>query len=547
MKKKRFLALMVTVCMSMGLLAGCGSKPAQQPSQSGEQPKKQEAADNSEKQNQEAAGEVANLNMEGFPIVNEPITLRVFGQQGPVQEKWDNMGMWKKYQEMTNIQLDFTDVLAAEGYDEKKSLMWASNEYPDIFVRAQLNNAEIVKYGGMGILAPLEDLIPVYAPNMQKLIDEDPAILSRITAPDGHIYTLPAIFTLTAARGQKFWMNTSWLEQVGKEIPETVDELEEVLRAFKDVDFNGNGEADEFPMGADTIQTLICRFAGVWGYQRQFGNYLEVKDGKVSTYLTDDGFKDMLAWLAKIYGEGLIDPEVFTQDYAKYAAKMAGQQMGLFFNQADDTFDSTNFKGIAPFKGKADRQYVESAPAARDNGVFAICADCENKEAAMRWIDYFYGYEGSILMRYGVEGENMYFDEDGKPHYNDGILDSPEGSGTEIGKYTIWPGGGAPQWVNADNCEAIASEATLAAQVALDPFVPEQIYAAPLLDQEVSDRLSVLWTDLESYMKETTAKLIRGELNFESDWDTYVETMNKIGLDEWVSIYQAAYDVVAKS
>lgn len=209
MKKKRFLALMVTVCMSMGLLAGCGSKPAQQPSQSGEQPKKQEAADNSEKQNQEAAGEVANLNMEGFPIVNEPITLRVFGQQGPVQEKWDNMGMWKKYQEMTNIQLDFTDVLAAEGYDEKKSLMWASNEYPDIFVRAQLNNAEIVKYGGMGILAPLEDLIPVYAPNMQKLIDEDPAILSRITAPDGHIYTLPAIFTLTAARGQKFWMNTS--------------------------------------------------------------------------------------------------------------------------------------------------------------------------------------------------------------------------------------------------------------------------------------------------------------------------------------------------
>ncbi len=58
--------------------------------------------------------------------------------------------MWKKYQEMTNINLDFTDVLPAEGYDEKKSLMWASNEYPDIFVRAQLNNSEIVKYGSMG-------------------------------------------------------------------------------------------------------------------------------------------------------------------------------------------------------------------------------------------------------------------------------------------------------------------------------------------------------------------------------------------------------------
>ena len=53
-------------------------------------------------------------------------------------------------------------------------------------------------------------------------------------------------------------------------------------------------------------------------------------------------------------------------------------------------------------------------------------------------------------------------------------------------------------------------------------------------------------SDLESYMKETTAKLIRGELNFEGDWDTYVETMNKIGLEEWVSIYQAAYDVIGE-
>ena len=103
------------------------------------------------------------MNKEGFPIVKEEITLKVFGQQGPVQEEWDTMGMWKKYQEMTNIKLDFTDVLAAEGFDEKKSLMWAGNEYPDIFVRAWLNNTEIVKYGSMGILAPLEDLIPEYA------------------------------------------------------------------------------------------------------------------------------------------------------------------------------------------------------------------------------------------------------------------------------------------------------------------------------------------------------------------------------------------------
>lgn len=539
MKRKKFLAALMTLCLTAGMLTGCGSEQAQTQK---EETKTTAVADGEV----EAAAVESGVHTDGFPIVDEQITLRVFGQQGPVQEKWEDMGMWKYYQELANINLDFTDVLPAEGFDEKKSLMWASNEYPDVFIRAWLSNAEIVKYGSMGILAPLEDLIPVYAPNLQKLIDEDPAILSRITAPDGHIYALPAVFTLTAARTDKFWMNKSWLDQVGMDVPETVDELEEVLRAFKDVDFNGNGEMDEIPMGISDSQSLIRRFAGVWGYEYQFGTWLEVKDGKVSTYLTDDGFKDMLQWLSEMYAEGLIDPEIFTQEYAKYAAKMAGQQMGLFFNQADDTFDSTNFVGVSPFKGKAEKQYVQASPAARDNGVFAITTDCENKEAALRMIDYFYSYEGSILLRYGVEGENMYFDEEGKPHYNDGILDSPEGSGTEIGKFTIWPGGGAPQWVNEDNCEAIASEAALAAQEALNSYVPEQIYAEPLLEQEVSDRRSVLWTDLETYMKETTAKMIRGELNFESDWDTYVETMNKIGLEEWVDIYQTAYDNISK-
>lgn len=85
--------------------------------------------------------------------------------------------------------------------------MWANNEYDDMFVRAFIGNSEIVKYGSQGILIPLEDLIKDYAPNMSKHIEENPAILTRITAPDGHIYALPALFTLNAARVDKFWIN----------------------------------------------------------------------------------------------------------------------------------------------------------------------------------------------------------------------------------------------------------------------------------------------------------------------------------------------------
>lgn len=437
-------------------------------------------------------------------------------------------------------------MLPAEGFDEKKSLMWAGNDYPDVFNRAVLTNAEIVKYGSMGVLAPLEDLIPTYAPNLQKLIDENPAILSRILAPDGHIYALPAIFTLNAARCEKFWINKGALDKAGLAIPTTLDELEKVLTAMQAIDLNGNGKQDEYPLGAATSDTLINRFAGSFGNQIQFfDRNINVVDGKVSSYLADDSMKAELQFLAGLYKKGLIDPDIFTQEYAKHAAKMAGHQYGLFFNQADDTFDSTNFVGIAPFKGIAATVYAEAQPVARDNGVFAIGAGCQYPEAALRFIDYFYGEEGSILMRYGVEGENMFFDDAGKPHYNEGTLDSPEGSSTVIGRYTIWPGGNAPQWVNDDNCEAISSVATRAATEALNPYFPQKIYAEPLLDTDTNTRLSILENDLKNYRKETHAKFIRGDLNFESDWDIYVETINKIGLQEWVSIFQAAYDRLA--
>ena len=537
MSLKRIMVLFTASCLILGSLAGCGSAAAET---SGED--KGAAA-------QESTAEInqtSNLNPEGFPIVNEPITLEVFGQQGPVQGKWDEMDLWIEYQKMTNINLDFTNVLTAEGFDEKKNLMWASNDYPDIFVRAQLNNSELVKYGSIGVLEPLEDLIDQYAPNFKALMEKYPAIAARITAPDGHIYSLPAVLEVDGARTTKYWLNKRLLDEVGKDVPETLDEFEDMLKAFKGKDINQNGEADDYPMGVSDGQSLIKDFAGVWGHALQFGDqYLEVNDGKVETFLTDDSFKDELQWLNKIYEEGLVDPEIFTQEYAKFAAKMAGHNMGFFFNLADDPFDSTDYIGIAPFKGKADRQYCISAPIARDNGCFAISSECEYKEAAMRWIDYFYSDEGSYLMRYGVEGKTWTRNAEGKPEYMDNILNNPDGATSVIGKITIWPGGGAPQYMTEDNCIATVSETTMEAQKALDPYVPENIYAAPMFSQEVDERLVVLETDLNNYLKEATAKFIIGELPFE-EWDTYVETLNKIGLEEWVSIYQDAFDLLNK-
>ena len=486
----------------------------------------------------------AILNTESeLPIVTEPITLSIFGRQGGTHAEWSTMDFFKAYQEMTGITLDFQQA-PFQGYAESKALMFASPDgYPDMLVAPALTGAEIIKYGEDEVLIPLEDLLKEYAPHYTALMEKYPDVEGRITSPDGHIYALAAIIAVNAARTSKIWCNTAWLEANGLAVPATFEELENALRVFKTYDANGNGEADEIPMAAASLGEYLTTMAGMFGLQYQFGQRMNLsEDGKtLNSWLTDDRFKELLQWTKAMYDEGLIDGDMFTQERTKYVAKMGGGVLGIFFNQADDAFDSTNYIGIAPFSGKSEKIYVQSGPVARDMGTFAITCDCEYPEAAIRWIDYLFSDEGSYLMRYGIEGKTWTRDADGYPVYVDGILDNPNGSGPTIAQFTIWPGGGSPQYLNDHNCIAVTSPTTQAAQTALDPYMDYLLYAEPLFDADTNDRLMILANDINTYADSCAAKMIRGEMSFD-EWDTYCKTLEDMGLAEWVSIYQERLD-----
>lgn len=104
--------------------------------------------------------------------------------------------------------------------------------------------------------------------------------------------------------------------------------------------------------------------------------------------------------------------------------------------------------------------------------------------------------------------------------------------------FCIWPGGGSPQYLNDRNCIAVCSPTT---QAALDPYMDFVLYAEPLFDTDVNERLLILDTDITTYMKSCAAKFIRGEMSFD-EWDTYCSTLESMGLQEWVGIYQERLD-----
>jgi len=550
--RKRWYALLLLVIVALATFAACRSEdptptpaPVATPTPATPTPQPDLPPDQPPAEVDGIEIDGVTIFREGFPIVSEPVTMTVFGQLAPTHAQWEDMEVWQVIQEKTGINLEFDMAPAGGGFPERRALMFASADLPDILMRANLSAAEIARHGRDGTLLNITEMMPEWMPYYYALMHEDPDVAMRITNMDGDIFSLSDIVTVLAARTDKHFIKTSWLNDIGLDIPTDMFEFTDALRAFRDHDHGPDLGIPFFPMGAQTIDNLLNNMAGTWGLQIQFGQRMNVYDNVVSTWIHSDQFREMLIWFNYAYENGLLDPEIFTQDTPRWLAKTQSGRLGFFTVQTDGNHDSTQTMGLPVLPGFSDNLYKWAQVAARNPGTFALTYQARFPEAALRMVDYFFSPDGSNLVRFGVEGSTMEF-VDGLPVYHDGILNHPDGHPTAIGQFTFWPGAGAPQWINEINGVAVLSEATLRAQAALDPFIQPQVLPAPLFDLDTAERLAILQGDIHTFMNMSVAQFIRGEMFFD-EWDAYVETLYQIGIEEWVAIYQMALDRVLSS
>ncbi|MBB3126845.1 putative aldouronate transport system substrate-binding protein [Paenibacillus rhizosphaerae] len=512
-----------TALVSALLLSGCSSN-----SGSGSEAK---TADSSE----------ATVNETGFPLTQEPVTLNMFTRIAPVNGPFKDMPVFQDYEKKSNVHVDFTEA-PTDGFQEKKNLLFASNELPDAFYRSGISPLEATQYGAVGQLIPLEDLLDKYAPNLKSLMEQYPEIRSAITTPEGHIYAIPGIVTLAAARTDKKWINEAWLKKMGLKEPETTDELYDVLVAFRDKDPNGNGKKDEIPMTARAGLAVVTMMSGSFGLDQQLGYNINLENDKVNIWMGSEKNKEMLMYLNKLYKEKLLDPELFSQKEAQYLAKQGSGNAGFFFDQTNNNFlpIADQYVGIAPPAGpNGDRLQAQTAPVPRDFGAFAITSVNKYPEITMRWIDYFYSDEGSTLLRFGREGEH-YELKDGIPYYK------PEFSTSDTQpKITPYAGGGAPHLISDKVSSYINPPQVQEAQKKLDPYMPKVRYAAPMFDEKTAQEVNILRNDIDKYYEEQSTKFIAGALSFDK-WDEFQSTLKKMKLDKLQELYQAAYDKMEK-
>jgi putative aldouronate transport system substrate-binding protein len=483
-----------------------------------------------------------NFNAEGFPIVEESIELKMMGSKNPIQGEWSELAVFKELTELTNINFTF-DTPADSSYEEKKNLAFATEQIPDVFFGGNLTAADEVNYGQQGYLIPLEDLIAEHAPNFKKLMDEDPAIKSSITTTDGHIYALPQI---TAGFGlyPKLWINKKWMETIGLEEPQTIDDFYNVLKAFKEEDPNQNGEADEIPLTAHNMNVRHAVLAA-YGY---VGETVDVIDGKVVYVPIQEGYKEYLTFMNKLYKEELFDHESFTQNPQQIVAKGNAGRLGAFNHAgpflAVGVERNEDYVQLKPLTSELSSEPVWPKNSDIRRGAFAITKDNPNPQASIRLVDYLYSKEGSILMAHGVEGENWEQNEEG------GFKSlAPEGMNHQEYKGgQVSPDAGTVVPLNRRPVDEMGAKGAPPTNAFIRKQTNERLvpYAKPTFPLvyfkgEEQKRLNVLETDIKTYVEQMEAKFITGEASLDQ-WDEYVGTIEKMNIEEYVEINQAAYD-----
>lgn len=509
--------------------------------------------DNTANENSDA--ELDNLNATGFPIVEETITLEILAQHDPASnDNWNDVYIFNEYEDMTNIDVNWRMVPSGSA-NEQINLSLVGGDLPDAFhSTSAMSNGDLMKYGEQGSFIPLNDLIDEYAPNFKKLMEENPTIGESITMPDGNIYGFPTMGDpdfLSFRTAPMMYIQEEWLEALGMDMPETLDEFYEYLTAVKEEN-PGNVEGGVIPFGSPTANHLLNTIRGSFNVANKGRSTVNIdldpETGDYRYYPTSEGYKELLEFMNKLYSEGLIAENIFSLEHDQFLADGAEGRYGstVWYSptlvMGEDV--GGKYTGMPTLEGPhGDKLNINLGSMIRSLTSFIITKDNEHPEATVRWIDHFYGEDGVRLFFMGIEDDTFTYDENGDVEYTDKVLKDDNAAFSEqVSQFFTFPGGGYPTMVMQDYFrDAESSAISVEAAKMIEPDLIEDPWPAILHTEDENKQLQGFGADIEKYTEEMRDKFIAGSEPF-SNWDKYVSELEKMGLDKYLELKKEALD-----
>ena len=512
MKRKQITALLLTAVLGASMafgVTGCGKEESSKETASGKDGSKE-------------------------------FTAFMFLSGTPFNSDWE---VWKEVEKKTGVKLKGVVASSNSDYATAFQNMVASGQLADI-IACDLTT-DIEKLGKDGGVIPLNDLIEEHAPHIKEALDSDPNLKYQATAEDGNIYNIPLGKELKSS--QFYWIRQDWLDKLGLEAPTTVDELHDVLTAFKNNDPNGNGQADEIPLfdRSATAETEMGEYLALWDSSASF----YPRDGKITYEPLTENYKNAVKNLAQWYKEGLIDPEIFTRGMSARDTLLSNNTGGFthdwvstgnYNDSLGEEIPGFQMTAIAPLKDQngnvkeRDYRYAECG--------WGISSQCKDPESVIKFTE-----EGSDLMNWGIEGKTYTVDDKGNKAFTEEVFNS----GLAPVEYLRSLGSQyRAGYVQAADYEyATMNEAGKAANELYDAH--DEWFKAPKLPElklstDGMDEYKSIMSGIEPIVYEKLQSWILGSSNIDDEYDAFIQELKDRDIEKAIEIQQKAYDNYVK-
>lgn len=484
------------------------------------------------------------------PITSKPLTLDIHfhfhERAGHYKNDWP---VEKKASELTGITLNNITATDIQKGNEAFNLLRANGDWPDIVGGTGLRE-KFNQFGPMGEFLPLNDLIDQHAPNIKAFFEDKQDLLKSISAADGKLYHIP--YLPDGKFGRAYFIRTDWLEKLSLPTPQTVDELHTVLTAFLNDDPNGNGIKDEIPFFARNYEEMVrlvtlwdARTSGTDSWHDFYISGNTVRHGYV-----EEEYKKGISELAKWYAQGLIDNEVGNIQGDVRMQRLSSNQGGMthdwfastasYNDRLADHIDNFAFTPFAPPQSVSGKRVEEHRRTAIKPDGWGITATNKHVVETIKYFDFWFSPVGKRLANFGVEGEH-YTMIDGQPIFTDEILNGDE----PVNKQLFSVGAQVPRGFPQD----YAYERQWTNKIALagidlyekGDYLLEPFYGVTF-NAEEKENFDFYWNTILTFMLERQEEWIMGTRDINKDWDAYLVSLEKLGMNKVLQLMQTAYN-----
>lgn len=489
------------------------------------------------------------------------------------QEPNDKL-IFQRLEQQTNVHIDWTCFVDDQFADKKNLALAQFGNLPDGLFTAGMSDYDLLRYAKQGIIIPLENLIDKYMPNLQAVFEKYPEYRTMCTAPDGHIYSFPWIEQLGEGKeaiqaiGGIPYINKKWLDFLGLEVPRTVDELEQVLIAFRD---NADQLQQEFQIEGSVIPMSFIINNGdqdpaflINGFGEGYGDtpdhFAVTDEGEVIYTAVQEGYKEGIQWLHQLVEENLVDPEAFTQEWSTYVAKGKNHRYGLCFTwdiaNIDNYDDYVMLPALAGPEGLVNiTRQNNSETSGFERGRCVLTTSCRDTALAAAWIDQMYAPLQSIQNNWGTYGEEgkpnifeMSTNAEGEPMLKHLSLEGE--SPVEVRQAQSVNG---PLAVLNDYYNVYVTQPDDAKwrldnmhEIYLEDMHSKYVYPNVFMSIDDTNLVSQYDTDIKKYADQKKADWILNG-GIEEEWDEYLQKMEEYGLSDYLAIKQKYFDQYQES